>query len=183
MKSERHLDGAASAPAWLRLWAWFVWLALALAVVTVLSACATGPRLVTHGFGYEGWSDGWANDVELLEFSYGDQYPPVQGRAKGDVGLGYSWGVNGSMPIGEFLYVKWRIKASGEVLAERVDLRDRLPRDMTDHELTFVIDGRQLYVYVVTPERKKSYSEPPLLRTWLSKFAKAYEVFPAKGQR
>ena len=49
---------------------------------------------------------------------------------------------------------------------------------MSDHELTFVIDGRQLFVYVVTPRRKKSADEPPTLKTWRSEFAYAYEIFP-----
>jgi hypothetical protein len=86
--------------------------------------------------------------------------------------------VNGPIPVGEFLYVQWRLKATGEVLEQRVDLRDRLPRDMTDHELTFLMDGKQLYVFVVTPRRKKSFDEPPVLKTWLSQYGHAYEIFP-----
>jgi hypothetical protein len=48
------------------------------------------------------------------------------------------------MPIGEFLYVKWRIKATGEVLEDRVDLHPVLPWNMGHHTVTFVIEGRQL---------------------------------------
>lgn len=191
MKSERHLDGAASAPAWPHLWAWFIWLALALAVVTVPSACATGPRLVAHAFNFDGRKDGWHDQVDLLAYSYGDQYHMVQNSIdsprsmvfEGRPALPSGTGVNGSMPVGDHLYVKWRVKATGDVMEEWVDLRSRLPDDMTDHELTFVIDGRQLYVYVVTPERKKAYAEPPVLRTWRSRFAKAYEIYPAPVHR
>jgi len=151
-----------------------------------LAACATaggGARLVPHAFNFEGWNDGWAQQAELLAFSYGDQYAPTRAKSRDGKGIGNSWGVNGPMPVGEFLYVQWRLKATGEVLEQRVDLRDRLPRDMTDHELTFVIDGRQLYVYVVTPERKKAYGEPPVLKTWRSNFAKAYEIYPGQPSR
>ena len=150
----------------------------ALGLWAVLAGCATGPKLVPHAFNFNGWSDGWAQSAVLLEYSYGDQYPMVRGRSTDGSSIGVQWGVNGPMPVGEFLYVKWRLKATNEVLEQRVDLSERLPRDMTDHELTFVIDERQLYVYVVTPLRKKSYAEPPVSRTWRSRFAHAYEIYP-----
>ncbi len=160
------------------------WL-LALCISLVLVACTTvgGPKMVNHAFNFDGWNDGWQATVELLEYAYGDQYAMVRRKAQDGYSAGVTAGVNGAMPVGEFLYVKWRLKASGEVLEQRVDLRDRLPRDMTDHELTFVPDGKQLYVFVVTPERKGSYGEAPVLKTWRSKFAKAYEVFPARPPR
>ena len=160
------------------------WL-LALCISLVLVACTTvgGPKLVVHAFNFEGWNDGWAKTADLLEFAYGDQYAPLHAKSVDGASVGSSWGVNGAMPVGDFLLVKWRLKATGEVIEQQVDLRGRLPRDMTDHELTFVIDGQQLYVYVVTPERKKAYAEPPVLRTWRSKFARAYEIYPAQPPR
>lgn len=154
-----------------------------LGLLWALAACATGPQLVSHAFNFDGWSDGWAEQAQLLAYSYGDQYAPTQAKSQNDKGIGNSWGVNGPMPVGEFLSVRWRLKATGEVFEQRVDLRERLPRDMTDHELTFVIDGPQLYVYVVTPERKPAYGAPPVLRTWRSKFAQAYEIFPNAPSR
>jgi hypothetical protein len=63
--------------------------------------------------------------------------------------------VNGPMRLGESLYVKWRVKATGEIHEDTVDLRNRLPRSMTDHRIYFVIKGPQLYVYLVPPEEKK----------------------------
>lgn len=167
---------------WGRLWR--PWLALVLLVV--MTACASGPKLVTHAFSFDALKDGWADSVDLLAYAYGDEYHMVRNdvaNPRSPVFAGLSklppgTGVNGPMPVGDFLYVKWRIKATGDVLEQRVDLRNRLPRDMTDHELTFVIDGRQLYVFVVTPRRKKSFDEPPILKTWRSEFAHAYEIFP-----
>jgi hypothetical protein len=152
----------------------------ALGLWAVLAGCATGPKLVPHAFNFNGWSDGWAQTVVLLEFRYGDQYLPTQAASRGGRGIGYSDGVNGPMPVGEFLYVKWRLKASDEVLEQRVDLRERLPRDMTDHELTFVIDGQQLYVYVVTPQDHPSSVKQRTHRTWLSRFNVAYEIYPSQ---
>lgn len=163
---------------------WRGWLALGLLVL--VTACASGPKLVPHAFSFDALNDKWAESVDLLAYAYGDGYHMVRNdvaNPRSSVFAGMSalppgTGVNGPMPVGEFLLVKWRVKATGEVVEERVDLRDRLPKDMTDHELTFVIEGRQLYVYVVTPRRKKSFTEPPILKTWRSEFAYAYEIFP-----
>jgi len=158
------------------------WLAM-FGLMLALAACASTPRLVPHAFNFDGWNDGWQATAELLEYRYGDQYREVQGKAGNGYSAGVSTGVNGPMPVGEFLYVQWRLKATGEVLEDRVDLRHRLPRDMSDHELTFVIDGRQLYVYVVTPQRRTSQNQAPVLRTWRSKFAMAYEIYPTQSPR
>lgn len=158
---------------------WLVMLGLLLA----LAACASTPRLVWHAFNFNGWNDGWTQTAVLLEYSYGDRYAMVRDRSKDGRSVGVQWSVNGPMPVGEFLYVKWRLKATGEVLEDRVDLRHRLPRDMTDHELTFVIDGRQLYVYVVTPQLITSQNKAPRLRTWLSRYNVAYEIYPTLSPR
>jgi hypothetical protein len=37
---------------------------------------------------------------------------------------------------------------------ETVDLRYRLPRDITDHRVYFIVRGPQLYVYLISPERR-----------------------------
>ena len=158
------------------------WLAM-LGLLLALAACASTPRLVWHAFNFDGWNDGWQAAAELLEYSYGDQYRMTQRKAKEGDFLGYRSAVNGPIPVGEFLYVKWRLKATGEVLEDRVDLRHRLPRNMTDHALTFVIDGRQLYVYVVTPQLITSQYKAPLLRTWLSRYNVAYEIYPTLSPR
>ena len=155
---------------------WRVWLALGL--MALLTACASGPKLVTHAFSFNGFNDKWAQSVDLLAYSYGDQYRMVQDQAPEGKTVGAQSGVNGTIPLGDFLYVKWRVKATGEVLEQRVDLRDRLPRDMTDHELTFVIDGRQLYVYVVTPTVQTPWGKTPTHRTWKSAFRVTREIFP-----
>lgn len=163
------------------------WLALVLA----LTACATGPRLVSHQFSFDGRKDGWFETVDLLEYSYGDRYHPVRDSLtsrgdslyKGNTSIPPQSNVNGPMPVGEFMYVKWRIKATGEVLEDRVDLRGRLPGDMRDHGLTFVIDGRQLFLFVITPQSKTAKDDAPVLRTWLSKYNIGYEIYPASTRR
>ena len=132
---------------------------LILALIALLfTACAIGPRQPYHSFSFNGRFDKWENHVDLLEYSYGDQYYRVRNSIyqprspvfKGMDRLPSGTSTNGPMPVGEFLYVKWRIRSSGKVAEHRVDLRDKLPRDMFSHRITFVIDGPQLYVYLVT---------------------------------
>ena len=156
---------------------------LALAIVLSISACATKPALVWHQFSFDGWFDGWAKQVDLLEYSYGDQYHMVR-RAIGPGGrtLGYSSGVNGPMPVGDFLYVKWRLKDTSEVMEDRVELRELLPKDMTGHGVTFVIDGRQLYIYVMTPQARDSKLPRPL-KTYLSRYNETYEIYPTNTSK
>jgi hypothetical protein len=62
-----------------------------------------------------------------------------------------SGGLAGMMPRGEYLHVKWRIKATGEVFEDKVDLTKRLPDDMTNYGLHFAIFGAKLYVYLFPP--------------------------------
>jgi len=154
-----------------------LWIFALLLIMLALAACASGPQQIWHKFEINGWNDGWAKQVDLLEYSYGDQYHMVRRKAKENDSLGYSSGVNGPMPVGEFLYVKWRIKETGEIVEDRVDLRDKLARNMFDHGVTFVIEGRQLYVYLVTPTPKNEYAEP-LLKTTKSRYRVTYEIYP-----
>lgn len=155
---------------------WRRWLALSL--VVAMAACATGPKLASHSFNYDGFNDKWADKVDLLAYSYGDQYPKLRDKAATGSALGAQGNVNGPIPVGEFLYVQWRVKATGEVLEQRVDLRDRLPQNMADHGLTFLMDGRQLYVYVTTPAAQHPWGKTATHRTWHSKYNVTYEIFP-----
>ena len=154
------------------------------AIFIAMSGCATNvsssPKLVAHEFSFDGRADNlkWANYVDLLEYSYGDKYHMVRDTVKrGKESIPYSSGVNGSMPVGEFLYVKWRIKATGEEIEDKVDLRNRLPANMFGHRITFVIDGKQLYIYLVTPQGKITDSPPILKTSWSSTYV-TYEIYP-----
>lgn len=150
-----------------------------LLLAAALGACATGPKLVLHSFNCAQWKDGWAEQADLLAYSYGNNVPmltetqPWPGHSS--IGCG---GITANMPVAEFLHVKWRLKESGEILEDRVDLRNRLPRDMRNHQVTFVIDGRQLYVYLITPKKVKNWTKKPSSRTWHSEFYVSYEIYP-----
>ena len=151
--------------------------------ILALNSCAMSPPGPWHAFSFDGWADKWAEQVDLLEYQYGDQYAVVHKKViYGHAGIGSQGNVNGPMPVGDFLLVKWRIKQTGEIINDRVDLRGRLASDMREHRVTFVIDGRQLYVYLVTPIVKRQ-TEPPLLKTTESRYHLTYEIYPNNSYR
>lgn len=80
------------------------------------------------------------------------------------------------MILGDTLYVKWRVKATNEVIEDTVDLKSRLPRDMTDHRVYFVIGGRQLNVYLVSPDLRPAHF--PTVGPKKYQYYKVYSIYP-----
>lgn len=131
------------------IWQWCCALLLAL---TVFSACATGPQLTDHAFEFDARAD--SKDAEVLDYRYGD-YPMTRtpNYRSADGKIRQSLNVNGFFPRGNSLYVKWRIKSTGEAHEDTVDLRQRLPAEITRHRIYFVINGPQLHLYLISPEK------------------------------
>lgn len=130
-----------------------------------VSGCASNSELVRHSFEFSAVRD--SPDIEVLDFRYGDTKQPgasgVRWRVeKGEPQTGGS--TYGDMRQGFDLYVKWRIKATGEVLEDTADLRPRLPKDITDHRVYFVVRQRQLWVYLITPTRQVPPANPGPVR-------------------
>lgn len=124
------------------------WLAC-LIIAGIVSACASNGRVVDHSFSFDVRRAIPA--IEVIDYRYGTSGLPGARAEKWMVqeGRGVNWtGVTGPMTVGDFLYVKWRIKETGEVLEENVDLRHRLPYHMKDQRVCFHIIGKQLYIYV-----------------------------------
>ena len=56
------------------------------------------------------------------------------------------------------LYVKWLMKDKNKIYEDTADLRNRLPKDFTDCEVYFVVQGPQLFVYLVYPDAREPNS-------------------------
>lgn len=80
------------------------------------------------------------------------------------------------MILGDTLYVKWRLKATGEVLEDTVDLKSRLPRDISGHEIYFVIKEQLLWVYLVSPHRRPE--DFPMVGPRKFRFYKVFSIYP-----
>ena len=133
------------------------WSALVLALLLALAACAGGPRLVDHAFGFDAVAD--SPGVQVLDYRYGQSRAPgsrMPQWVREDGGVAGGTHTRGPMPVGDSLHVRWRIRATGEVLQDTVDLRGRLPGDMAGHEIYFVVDERQLQVYLVGPQAREA---------------------------
>lgn len=159
---------------------WRIWLYrlfVILAACMALAACATEPALVDHAFSFDATAD--SIGVEVLNYRYGNSkqpgaHPPEWALKDGMVRQGTN--INGPMLRGDFLYVKWRIKRTGKEYEDTVDLRSRLPADIYDHRIHFVIKGPQLYVYLISPERNPpgwpTYDPPGYTHK------KTYQIYP-----
>lgn len=131
------------------------------AILVLLTSCATHSQVVNHAFEFDCRYDG-QQDIEVLDYRYGNSKLPLR-PAEWEIQQGKTFcfeGVHGPMQRGDFLYVKWRIKSTGSTYEDTVDLRQRLPEDINGDRITFIIKGAQLYVYLVTPQ-KRSKNEAP----------------------
>ncbi len=133
---------------WRGVYPWILGLFALLAV----AACATGAATVRHSFEFDTRKDG--QHAVVLDYRYGPSALPVRapdwGVAEGR-GIAFN-AVGGPMARGDFLHVKWRDTETGRVYEDNVDLRRRLPPDITDHVIYFMLRGAQLHVYLVSPE-------------------------------
>lgn len=124
----------------------------ALALVLLCAGCAAQPQVFDHAFSFDVSYDD--QDADILDYRYGASRLPVK-APEDAVARGtplYQANVSGPMLRGETLYVKWRNRSSGTVYEDTVDLRQRLPADMTGRRVHFVVRGQQLYVYLIAPE-------------------------------
>lgn len=118
-----------------------------------------------HSFSFDVRQD--MPDIEVLDYQYSNSrhvgIKPEQER----IFLGETFnskGIYGNLLRGDFLYVKWRVKdphsPSWEIkylgtYEDRVDLRSRLPADITGLKVHFIIRGSQLHVYLIWPYDEK----------------------------
>lgn len=137
---------------------------LILAACLVSTACATRSRLVEHSFEFDARWD--SPGIEILDYWYGtSNLPGLRGCPKQYAPCATSRqyaGTTGDIPLGDELTVKWRVKSTGNVYQDTVKLSDRLPENMKNQKIRFVIKDSQLYVFVISSE--KSVPNPCLPR-------------------
>lgn len=87
-----------------------------------LSACAMGePRMIRHNLSFDtirDSADGKHPEAEVINYQYGNsgQYGTYANKEMVELGQTFRGGITGIViPRPEFLYVKWRILATGEV--------------------------------------------------------------------
>jgi len=134
-----------------------------------LTACSSvgirgdGDVYQPHSFSFNVRQD--MPDIEVLDYQYSNSRHNGIRAEPEVVNMGIPINAKalfGNLLRGDFLYVKWRVKKPGTMLPEylgtyedKVDLRSRLPADITGLKLHFIIRGPQLYVYLVWPYDEK----------------------------
>jgi hypothetical protein len=129
-----------------------LWVACLLAVLT---ACTGTPQIISgrafHSLSFDPSRE--SEGIQALYYRYGsaDQFglrttsddlatgKPIAGAA-----------ITGELPVGDDFYVKWRIVATGQVLEDSVNLKSRLPFNMNRQTLKPIIEGTQLYIYLIS---------------------------------
>ena len=127
----------------------------------LLTACASGPELVNHAFGFSAATD--SPNYEILTYRYGAGRGLSQSSDESirQFGRSNQWtGINGPMPLGDSLYVKWRNKTTEQVFEKTVDLKPLLPRDMTHQRIHFVVAEGEVFVYLKDMTRYAKPSDP-----------------------
>ena len=123
-------------------------------ILTFPAACTD--RTVNYSFSFGGYGEN--EGIEVLNYRYSGPNltpiaPPDWAVKSGHIGQGA--GVGGFMPVGDALYVKWRVEATDKVYEDNVNLKGLLPWDMTNNRVTFIVKGSQLYVYLISPHGHK----------------------------
>jgi hypothetical protein len=140
------------------------WLGVFLALS--FTGCATGQAgsVVDHSFEFHASTD--SPGIQVLAYSYGDSPNTYGGRLRateedtknGTVSQGTN--ITGPINVGRYLYVKWRIKKTGEVFEDTVDLQKQWPRSVRDLRIYFIIEDRQLFVYLINLLKDRPYFKP-----------------------
>ena len=147
-----------------------------LALTVLITGCATptgaafngeetvsagGPVLIDHAFGFDARVD--SPNVLILNYRYGTSKMPFTSGDSDIKEFGKSaqaGSIDGGMPIGDTLYVKWQLKETGEVLEDTVDLKPLLPRSMHRKRIYFAAQGKQLHVFLTDLTTPKPSGTP-----------------------
>lgn len=159
---------------------WFTALLVA-QIFGLLGACAAPQGVVDapqfHAFGFDARYD--SPDSEILAFRYG---PGTIGQLRMPYwkeekeGSRQATGIHATMSIEGGLYVKWRLRSTGAVYEDTVDLKLLLPRDYGNQWVYFIAQGSKLYVYrIETVPRPPDW---PVVGPRKFQYEKVRQIYP-----
>lgn len=145
--------------------------------VFFLAACNSDSR-VDHAFAFDAISD--SPGITIVDYRYGTSNAPGASNPDDRRQEGRSFQgtyTSGPMLVGNEMYVKWRFDATREIIEQTADLKNRLPRNMDGKIVYFVVEGRQLNVYVISDKPRDPGSAPVGPEKWSHR--KVTRVFPS----
>lgn len=134
---------------------------LLLGWLLALTACASGPSMVDHAFGFDARMD--SPGFLILDYRYGTSAMPSTTAERSIKNYGsspQSGSINGGMPLGDTLYVKWQDKATEQVFEDTVNLKPLLPFSMYRKRIYFVVQRSRLNIYLSDLTSPKPYGTP-----------------------
>jgi hypothetical protein len=145
--------------------------------VALCVGCAHSANVVDHSFGFNALQD--SPDAEVMDFRYGSSKQPGARNEHLERAQGKSAqasGVTGPMVRGDDLYVKWKLKSTGQIYEDTVDLRKHLPADIRGQTIYFLIGGEQLYVFLISNQRRAA--NEPAIGPRMYAHRKTIQVYP-----
>jgi hypothetical protein len=162
-------------------------LLVVLNILLSLTACATTPTgncpdnsKVNQFFSFDMREN---RDIKLLDYFYGIPECPAIHNSELMRSRGESPQIESQMGLfrrAHKLYVKWHVNSTGKEYEKTIDLRGLLPKDMTSHEVHFSIDSNQLYVYLITPERR--LTSMPASGPKATQYLKTLTIYPEQSK-
>lgn len=132
----------------------FQWLSLLL-ILSILTACAGASQVLTnrayHSLSFRPGTESVGIDLLVYRYGSANQFglrTPSEDAAEGKISSGAA--ITGLLPVGDDFYAKWRDKNTGQIYEDTVDLKSRLPFSMDRQRLKPIIEGSQLYIYVIS---------------------------------
>jgi hypothetical protein len=152
-----------------------------LLLITGIQACAVTTVPEWHSFEFDAVFE--MNDIEIVDFRYGNgpAFPirtrcmPVSERE--DKCL-QGTSANLLTEIGETLWVKWKIKSSGLVFEDTIEIKKLLPKSINGMTIFFIIRDKQLSLYLNTFQPR-----PPVWPVYpgVRKSGKIYQLYPTSN--
>ena len=131
-------------------------------LMLVLIACSAVSNIVDnrtlHSINFDPYKD--STGIELLYYRYGSANEFGLRTTPGQAASGKpvpGTGMTGELPVGADFYAKWRVVSTGQIIEDTVNLKSRLPLYMHKQEIRPIIEGSQLYIYLISYDTMRPY--------------------------
>jgi hypothetical protein len=113
------------------------------------------PRFARHSFEFN--TDDRKPQIQVLDYEYGSRGP----RSRvGKIEPSYRVAVYGSLPVGEYVFVRWRRPDTKDIWVRNVDLKPLLPLDMEDKSVILVFVDSELLIFLADIRIPKPINDP-----------------------
>ena len=127
-------------------------LAIGVSLLLATQGCAS-LKNTFYSFAFD--MDADDQDAVVLDYRYTLNGQTIVGASKDVLREGLPFhreSVFGQMPRGDALYFKWKIRSTNSIFEKTVDLRGRLPADLSKDRIFVMVRGSELLIYLIHDE-------------------------------